>query len=175
MEIPKFFILFVFGCNKYYCLQHVGNNKPGADSEMANVSNWRLVEDNPWLAHIVPSFQAAVMYKCKAKYCLWLTKGGFLPSLINTRTAVWMYGDKIQPSGREGAAIGWRDRYRHAGLQTLIMAKGIWERVVVWAPLSLSSTLNLFTAAHSSSCALSQEGFKCSAAALNALLLSLFS
>lgn len=87
--MSEVFILFIFGCNKYPCLQHVGNNKPGSDSDMANISNWRLVEDNPRLAHIVPSLQAAVMYKCKPKYCFWFAKGGFLPSLLNTRMDEW--------------------------------------------------------------------------------------
>lgn len=64
MEPPGVLILIilVLVCNKY---QVVGNNKPGWDSELANLSNWRLVEDNPWLTHIGPSLQAAVLYKCK--------------------------------------------------------------------------------------------------------------
>lgn len=44
MELSKFFFFpFAFGCNKYDCLQHVGNYKPGSDSEMVNLSNQRLV------------------------------------------------------------------------------------------------------------------------------------
>lgn len=54
MELPGVLILIVFVlvCNKYQCPQVVGNNKPGWDSELANWSNWRLVEDNPWLTHL---------------------------------------------------------------------------------------------------------------------------
>lgn len=47
IELSKFFFLFAFGCNKYHCLQHVGNYKPGSDSEMVNLSNQRLVENIP--------------------------------------------------------------------------------------------------------------------------------
>lgn len=95
------YVFIVFGCSKDYCLQPEGNNKPASDSAMANLSNRRLVEDNPWLARIVPSMQAAVIYTDQTlKYCLWFTQGVFLPSTINIRAAVRMYRDKIKARGR---------------------------------------------------------------------------
>lgn len=67
--------------------------------------------------------------------------------------------------GEGGAAIGWRGRYRHAGpFQTLIMVEGGLGMSCRLTSSSLSSTLNSFTTAHSSSRTLSQGGFKCSAA-----------